>query len=106
MTHIGPLNGLPIACTLTPTDGKAQVENWQRFDDEYALETERTDTRLTIHYAKLDDSVRRLRELVDAESTCCAFVDWNIDDSHSDLRLIVTGTPEQLAALNVGAAGQ
>lgn len=58
--------------------------------------------RLTIHYAKLDDSTRRLRELVAAESTCCAFVDWSIDENHADLRLIVTGTPEQLAALNVG----
>lgn len=44
MTHIGPLNGLPIACTLTPAAGKAQVEKWRAFDDDYALETERTDT--------------------------------------------------------------
>ena len=29
MTHIGPLNGLPIACTLTPTAGKAQIEVYQ-----------------------------------------------------------------------------
>ena len=63
MTHIGPLNGLSIACTLTSSAGRAQVEKWQTFDEEYALETERTDTRLTIHYAKLDDSTRRLREL-------------------------------------------
>jgi hypothetical protein len=102
MTHVGPLNGLPIACTLTPAAGKAQVEKWRAFDEDYALETERTDTRLTIHYAKLDDSTRRLRELVAAESACCAFVDWSIDETHADLRLIVTGTPEQLAALNVG----
>lgn len=102
MTHVGPLNGLPIACTLTPAAGKAQVEKWRAFDEDYALATERTDTRLTIHYAKLDDSTRRLRELVAAESTCCVFVDWSIDETHDDLRLIVTGTPEQLAALKVG----
>lgn len=71
-------------------------------DEDYALETERTDTRLTIHYAKVDDSTRRLRELVAADSTCCAFVDWSIDETHAHLRLIVTGTPEQIAALNVG----
>lgn len=52
MTHIGPLNGLPVACTLTPVAGKAQVDKWQTFDEEYALKTERTDARLTIHYAK------------------------------------------------------
>lgn len=105
MTHIGPLNGLPIACTLTPAAGKAQIEKWQTFDEEYALGTERTGTRLTIHYAKLDDSTRRLRELVAAESTCCAFVDWSIDESHADLRLIVAGTADQLAALNVESVG-
>ncbi|GAA2229896.1 hypothetical protein N1031_06670 [Herbiconiux moechotypicola] len=103
MTHIGPLNSLPIACTLTPAAGKAQLEKWQAFDEHYALETERTDSRLTIHYAKVDDSTRRLRELVATESTCCAFVDWSIDESHADLRLVVTGTPEQLSALNVGS---
>lgn len=106
MAHTGPLNGLPIACTLTPAAGKVQVEKWQRFDDEYALGTERTDTRLTVHYVKLDDSIRRLRELVAAESTCCAFVDWNIDESHADLQLIITGTADQLATLSVGSSGR
>jgi hypothetical protein len=47
------------------------VEKSRAFDEDYALETERTDTRLTIHYAKVDNSIRRLRELVAAESTCC-----------------------------------
>ena len=31
-----------------------------------------------------------------AEQSCCAFVDWDIDDTHDDLRLIVSGTAEQL----------
>lgn len=102
MTNLGPLNGLPIACTLTPAAGKEQLERWRVFDEDYALDIERTDTRLTIHYAKVEDSITRLRELVAAESTCCTFVDWRIEEHHSDLRLVVTGSPEQLAALNVG----
>lgn len=102
MTHLGPLNGLPIACTLTPKAGRAQVEKWRAFDEDYALESERTDTRVTIHYAKLDDSIRRLRQLVAVESTCCAFVDWSIDETQTHLLLTVSGTPEQLAALNIG----
>ncbi|MEJ1089543.1 hypothetical protein WDU99_14595 [Microbacterium sp. Mu-80] len=76
------------------------------FVEGYALATERTDARLTIHYVKLDDSTRRLREPVAVESACCAFVDWSIDDTHADLRLIVTGTPDRLAALNVGSASR
>ncbi|MEU4363320.1 hypothetical protein [Promicromonospora sp. NPDC023987] len=68
----------------------------------YALEQERSETSLTIHYAKVDGSVRRLQDLVEVERTCCAFVDWTIDKTHPDLRLIVSGTPLQLAALNIG----
>lgn len=102
MTDVGPLNALPIACTLpTLADAKAQVAKWRAFDADYALESERTETTLTIHYAKVDDSIQRLRELVATEKVCCAFVDWSIDQTQHDLRLIVSGTPFQLAALNV-----
>lgn len=103
MTHVGPFNGLPIACTLpTLAAVKQQVENWHAFEADYALGVDRTETRLTIHYAKVEDSIDRLRDLVAIEEDCCAFVDWSIDDSHQDLRLVVTGTAFQLAGVNVG----
>ena len=53
-----------------------------------------------IELAKVEDSIARLRGLVEAESSCCSFVDWRIEEQHSDLRLVVTGSPQQLAALN------
>lgn len=96
-------NEQPIACTLpTLAAAKRQVQKWHAFEADYAIDTERTDRSLTIHYAKGRDSVARLVALVAVEKDCCAFVDWTIDDTHHDLRLIVTGTPFQLAALNVG----
>lgn len=101
MSDIGPLNGLPIACALTPTAGQEQVERWRAFDDDYALSIERTETQIIVHYAKVEDSITRLRDLVAAESACCSFARWTIDHAHADLRLIVTGTPEQLAALTI-----
>ncbi len=101
MSDLGPLQVLPVACTLTLTAGTAQVQRWKMFDAEYALDRERTDSRLTIRYARTDDSLTRLRELVAAEVSCCAFVDWTIDDTPPGLRLIVTGTPEQLDALTI-----
>ncbi|PFG68179.1 hypothetical protein B0O41_3012 [Propionibacteriaceae bacterium ES.041] len=99
---VGPLPGLPIACALTPSAGKEQVQRWRAFDDEHLFEVERGETRLVVHYARTDDSAQRLRDLVATESECCSFVDWRIDDDHDDLRLVVTGTPDQLAALGVG----
>ena len=98
----GPFRDVPIACTLpTIAEAKAQVEKWQAFDADYALSSERTDSELVIHYAKVDDSISQLRDLVEVEQRCCAFVQWNIDESDSDLRLIARGSEEQLAALNV-----
>ncbi|SKF62535.1 Uncharacterised protein [Mycobacteroides abscessus subsp. abscessus] len=55
-----------------------------------------------MRYAKISDSVQRLRDLVATESACCSFVGWEIDEDHADLRLVVSGASEQLAALNVG----
>ncbi|WP_432789353.1 hypothetical protein QYM46_13580 [Brevibacterium sp. K11IcPPYGO002] len=102
MMLTGPLNGLPIACTLTVGAGRDQIERWRAFDDEHALGVERTETRVVMHYARTDVSIRLLRELVAVESSCCSFVDWVIDVDQPDLLLVVTGTPEQLAALSVG----
>jgi hypothetical protein len=103
MTDIQPAGDLPIACTLpTIAEVKAQVENWRAFEADYALSTDRTDTELVIHYAKVADSIDRLRALVEVERKCCAFVNWSLDETNEELRLIVTGTPFQLAALNLG----
>lgn len=99
---VGPLPGLPIACTLTPNAGKDQLARWRAFDDVHRLEVERGEVRLVVHYAKTDDSARRLRDLVATESACCSFVDWQIDDDHADLRRVVTGTPDQLTTLSLG----
>lgn len=100
--HIGPLGDVPIACTLTPSAGKDQVERWKAFDDHHLLNVERTETMLVVHYAKTEESSRRLRELVAVESACCSFVDWSVEAEHEDLRLKVTGTSEQLAAFSIG----
>lgn len=100
-----PQNTPPIACTLpTLAEVKRQVQRWHAFEADYAVSVERTERRLIIHYVKEPDSVARLRELVAIERDCCAFVDWSVEETGPDLRLTVTGTPFQLAALNVGTA--
>ena len=35
------------------------------------------------------------------ESRCCSFVSWQIDSTHRDLRLVVTGADDALAALRI-----
>jgi divalent metal cation (Fe/Co/Zn/Cd) transporter len=89
------------ACTL-PTDQRQKRQaQWRAFEDEYELDIERCETRLVIHYAKVEDSITRLRALVDSERDCCAFAQWSVDDSHYDLQLDVTAPAGQLRALNI-----
>lgn len=102
MIPIGPLAEVPLACTLTPDAGREQVQRWRRFDQKHALRRESTPTALTVHYARTPGAVEKLQELVDAESACCSFVDWRIEDDGTDLRLVVSGSPDQLAALSIG----
>ena len=55
-----------------------------------------------MRYARTPAAVAQLRELVKVESACCSFVDWRIEDDGSQLRLVVSGSPEHLAALSIG----
>ena len=90
---------LPVACTLTPGAGAAQLAAWQEFNDDYLLDIDRTAAQITVHYPKIDDATARLTELVRTEQSCCAFATWAIDTTHPDLSLSVTGTDDALAAL-------
>lgn len=93
------LSVLPIACALTPDAGRVQLARWRAFDADYALSTERTDSQIVVHYARDEESARQLQQLVATERECCSFVNWTIIDGETDLRLIVTGTRDQLAAV-------
>lgn len=47
---------LPVACTLTPGAGAAQLAAWQEFNDDYLLDIDRTAAQITVHYPKIDDA--------------------------------------------------
>jgi hypothetical protein len=96
------MESLAIACTLTPRQAQQRLERWRIFDADYALEVERGPGFLAVSYAKNEDSLLRLRELVAAEQTCCPFFDWRIDEQPHRLRLTVQGDDDQLATLNLG----
>ena len=102
MIPIAPLNDVSLACTLTPDAGREQVQRWRSFDREHALRREESSTALPVYYARTPGAVETLHRLVDTESTCCSFAGWRIEDDGTDLRLVVTGSPDQLAALTIG----
>ncbi len=91
-----------FGCAQPPAERQTRQRRWQAFEEDYALQVERTDTRLVIHCANVGDSLARLRTLVDSERECCAFAQWDIDTEQQDLRLIVATAPGRVAGLNVG----
>lgn len=97
-----PVSSQPIACTLSADAGREQVERWRDFSEEFAIAREVTPTHHTLRYIRSEESVRRLRALVEVESSCCSFVGWQVEDSGTELRLVISGSPEQLAALDIG----
>ncbi|MCS5716397.1 hypothetical protein NVV95_17760 [Herbiconiux sp. CPCC 205716] len=92
---------VPAACSLTATDGRAQLTAWRRFDEAFAQGRDDADGVLTIHYARTEESVAELRRLVDVESRCCSFVRWDIRDAGDTLALVVTGDADQLRMLSI-----
>lgn len=97
------LETMAASCALAGRDRARRRQAWLALNDEYELEVERTDTRMLIHYAKVDDAVARLHTLVDAERGCCGFASWDVDDSHRDLRLVIQTAPGGLAGLSIPA---
>lgn len=88
-----------IGCTLNTAGGISQRARWREFNDDYLLELDRVPGCLTAHYARVDDSVPRLAELVRMEKVCCAFAAWTVSAGRSRLRLEVTGADRDLAML-------
>jgi hypothetical protein len=99
---------LPIACTLGPGDGAARLAEWRRLSDS-RLDAQRDGRTLVVTYR--EDASADLTRLVEAERTCCAFLDWSLE--HAGDRAILkvrsdeAGEPEiaRLAEL-FGASGR
>ena len=54
---------------------------------------------LTVRFPTSIGLSTKLRELVAAESECCGFVDWELQDRGDELRLIIRGDPEGVLAM-------
>ncbi|MBI5160740.1 MAG: hypothetical protein HY996_04900 [Micrococcales bacterium] len=99
--HRQTLPRKPIACALPTREARTRLAAWRGFDADYLLETEDRGTEYVALYARVRDSELRLGRLVDQESVCCSFATWSIERTAHQLRLVVTGTPDALAALSI-----
>jgi len=86
-----PMPDLPIACTLTPegvTDRLALIE---ALAADGLLDRSATDAGLRLRLRDTAEIERRTRELVVAESKCCAFLDFDLRREEGNLVLDISG---------------
>jgi hypothetical protein len=82
---------LPIACTLTPDGMTARLALIDALAADGLIDRTLTDAGLRVRLRDTPDIERRTRELVAAESTCCAFLDFTIGHEGGELVLDISG---------------
>jgi hypothetical protein len=82
---------LPIACTLTPDGMTARVALIEALAADGLLGRAPTDTGVRVRLRDTPDIEQRTRELVAAESKCCAFLEFDLGREGGDLVLDING---------------
>ena len=81
----------PIACTLTPDGMTARLALIDALAADGLLERIPTESGLRVRLLDRPDIDRRTRELVAAESKCCAFLDFELRRENGNLLLDISG---------------
>jgi hypothetical protein len=82
---------LPIACTLSGGDMTARLALIDALTADGLLERTTTDAGLRVRLRDTPEIEQRTRELVAAESDCCAFLDFRLARDAGDLVLDISG---------------
>jgi hypothetical protein len=81
----------PIGCTLTPDGMTARLALIDALAADGLLDRTSTDTGLRVRLRDTPEIEQRTRELVAAESKCCAFLDFDLGRESGDLVLDISG---------------
>jgi hypothetical protein len=87
---------LPIACTLDATAAQQRLKQWRRLGERAMLTVNLAGRSLAVAYDP--PALAELQGLVRAEQTCCAFLDWSIEERAEQVVLMISadenGEPE------------
>lgn len=81
----------PIACTLTADGMTARMALIDALAADSLLDCTRTETGVRVRLLDRPDIEQRTRELVAAESKCCAFLDFELGRENGYLVLDISG---------------
>jgi hypothetical protein len=85
------MSDLPIACTLTAEGMTSRVALIDELAADALIDRTATGTGLRVRLRDTPEIERRTRELVAAESRCCAFLDFTLSRDEGELVLDITG---------------
>lgn len=84
-------NDAPIACTLSATDYRARLAEIAALSKDALRRAEHRGLTLDLRYAP--EAAARVRQLVEQERACCAFLHFDLQEGAHELRLRVTVPP-------------
>jgi hypothetical protein len=85
------MSAIPIACTLSPDGFRARLALIDALAVDGLLDREPTATGLRVRLRDTPEIEQRTRELVAAESACCAFLNFDLGRDAGDLVLDING---------------
>ena len=85
------MTDLPIACTLTPSAMTDRLAFIDALTSDALVAREVTPDGLRVRLRDEPGVEERLRELIAAESSCCAFLSFDLRRVDGELNLDVTG---------------
>ena len=79
---------LPIACTLSSSDYRARLAQIATLSRTWLRQVERDGLTLILRYHP--GAAADVRQLVEQERRCCAFLQFDLQEAADEVRLVVT----------------
>ena len=100
------MTDLPIACTLTPDGMTARLALIDALAADGLLDRTSTDAGLRVRLRDTPAIEQRTRELVAAESKCCAFLDFDLGREGDTLVLDISGPEDARPVIDMFFAAE
>ncbi len=84
----------PIACTLGESDLRRRFEQITALGGDALIAHEEASGVHTLRFRRDEETRHQLEQIVDAEASCCSFLDLTIDERDGELILAVDAPTE------------
>jgi hypothetical protein len=95
---------VPIACTLSADELPARRQQIRSLGEDGLLSVEHDARRAIVRFRPGARMRRRIDEIVDAESRCCAFLDFRVEEAGGAILLTISAPGGGEPALSEFAA--